>query len=684
MNLNPEQQEAVFHVEGPLLVLAGAGSGKTGIVTHRIAHLIRIGVPPAEILALTFTNRAAEEMRHRIRQLTNQSILACTFHSLGARILRESIHHLGYKNDFSIYDENDSESLLSTCLDSLGYKVEKGTIRSLHNAISEAKNNLLAPNEVQYGPQDALFKEIYPAYQQKLQEYNALDFDDLLYLVIRLFQNHPDVLSFYQKRFSFVLVDEYQDTNNAQYILVKSLTALHRNLCVVGDPDQSIYSWRGANIQNILHFKDDYPDVTIIKLEQNYRSTETILKAANALIHHNTQRYEKNLWSTLGEGEKIRLFFARNELEEAEFVISEILKRKIPLEDTVIFYRTNAQSRVLEDSLIKKKLPYVIIGGLSFYQRREIKDIIALLRLVISGTDFLSFSRVINLPKRGFGDVSLQKLREAAERRHIPIIDLCYELTQGAQDVKLSKRQFDGLIEFIGLVYRLRQSSGPLKEQIIDAIELSRYLDYLKEDPETFHERKENLDELIAKAAEWGEDATLPSFLEELSLKSNVDELGNSFNSIKLMTFHNGKGLEFPLVFMVGMEEDLFPHVNSIDSIEGLEEERRLCYVGMTRAKKHLYLTSSTYRTIWGTPRVMRPSRFLGEIPPEYIEPLNNTTEQSNGDLEEGSSVFHKTFGTGVVQRVYNTSLGITYDVYFYEDETTRSLAAKYAKLITN
>lgn len=691
--LNDAQLEAVHHIEGPLLVLAGAGSGKTRIVTMRIAHLIEIGVPAAEILALTFTNKAAEEMKHRIRSLTNQAVLASTFHSLCARILRESIGALEYRTDFTIYDEKDSEHLLKSSLEMLGLKLEKSLLRSIRSAISQAKNDLLPPSEfaqIYNAPQDKILVDAYIAYQQKLKEYNALDFDDLLFLTAQLFQKHPEVLSLYQKRWSFVLIDEYQDTNAAQYTLTKLLTETHNNVCAVGDPDQSIYSWRGANINNILNFEKDFPGAKIIKLEQNYRSTSNILNAANFLIQNNAQRYEKKLWSALGEGEKVQVYFAGSDREEAQFVLDTLLKHlgELSLNDAVIFYRTNAQSRIYEDLFLKNNIPYVIVGGISFYQRREIKDILAILRLVVSRSDFLSFMRAINLPKRGFGSTTLSKLQQIAEDEEKPILTLCEELLTSHPAMKLSKKQKEGLYEFVHGIEILRgmaQSGSPLDSLVIEAVERMRYLDYLREDPDTYDDRKENVDELIAKAAEWGEGAHLQDFLEELSLKSSADDASMSQESVKLMTLHNGKGLEFELTFMVGMEEELFPHMNSKDSFEGLEEERRLCYVGMTRAKKYLYMTGSTYRVLWGSPKIMSPSRFIDELPDEYVTFLNKQTPEpisTDSQFHIGMAVFHKSFGTGVIRKSYSTSMGPTYDVFFHDDNTTRSLVAKYAKLV--
>ncbi len=695
-SLNSEQQKAALHVDGPMLVLAGAGSGKTRIVTYRIVHLLDIGVPAAEILAVTFTNKAADEMKHRIHELAHVHVLTCTFHSLCARILRESISFLGYNKDFIILDEEDSEKALKECIATLGIEDDKTLLKNTKSQISSAKNQLISPENLPL--EGGQFAEVYKLYQAKLKQYNALDFDDLLFLTVKLFQNHPEVLAMYQKRWSFILIDEYQDTNHAQYLLTKLLAERHKNVFAVGDPDQSIYSWRGANIQNILHFEQDYPGAQVVRLEQNYRSYNTILEAANALIEHNQNRYEKNLWSNRGEGSKIRLMITENDRQEAEFVVRQIkaylAKHPISWKDCAIFYRTNFQSRSFEDVLLREKIPYTIVGGLSFYQRKEIKDILSLLRMILSDNDFLAFTRTINLPRRGMGQAALEKLKEAAIAHGHQLLPLCYQVTSRQIDIKLSKRQIDGLTEYIDCIQALREmhkASRPLDEIIRSALERSRYREYLKEDPETFEERLGNIEELIAKAAEWQEEAhyaDLSSFLEELSLKSSSEESSKTADSIRLMTLHNGKGLEFSLVFLVGMEEDLFPHIRIKESEGNLEEERRLCYVGITRAKDTLFLTASRYRFLWGSARSMRPSRFLKEIPLKYLEVLStglmedDSEEPSSDDtFQPGDAVFHKDFGSGIVHKTYQTSLGLTYDVFFPKASATRSLAAKYAKL---
>ncbi|MGL5626136.1 MAG: ATP-dependent helicase [Candidatus Rhabdochlamydia sp.] len=695
--LNSQQRIAATHIEGPLLVLAGAGSGKTRVVTCRIAHLLKIGVPPSEILAVTFTNKAANEMRQRIFQLTQEVILTCTFHSLCARILRESITHLNYKKDFTIYDEEDSEKVIRECLKSLGLKEEKATLKTLKMQISQAKNALTQPEHIPLDEKP--LHQVYGMYQQKLKEYNALDFDDLLYLTVCLLKSNKPVLDIYQKRWSFILIDEYQDTNMAQYTLIRLLAAYHNNVFAVGDPDQSIYSWRGANVHNILNFEKDFSEAKVIALEENYRSHSLILKAANSLIQHNQGRFSKNLWSKRTEGEKITLYLADTEYDEARFVISQINKlhtdQKISLNECAIFFRTHSQSRLFEDHLLKENIPYVIVGGLSFYQRREIKDVIAWLRMILASTDFIAFSRTINLPKRGLGDATLQKIREALEKHKIDILTCVQGILNHQITCKLSAKQLQGLKEYTDLILTLQKSalqSTKLSSLIEQTIDQSHYLEYLREDPDSYQDRRGNIEELITKATEWQEEnptASLAQFLEELTLKSS-SEKPEEHDRLRLMTLHNGKGLEFSSVFMVGLEEELLPHLNAIDSPDALEEERRLCYVGMTRAKDLLFLTAARQRHLWGMAKIMRPSRFLSEIPSAFIQmpskrPVeSDSSQQERGgkDFQEGDRVFHKDFGLGIIHKQYTTSLGMTYDVFFPQSNALRSLVAKYAKLL--
>jgi DNA helicase-2/ATP-dependent DNA helicase PcrA len=502
-----------------------------------------------------------------------------------------------------------------------------------------------------------------------------------------LLKEHAEAREIYQTRWQFVLIDEYQDTNHTQYSLAKILVEKHGNIFAVGDPDQSIYSWRGARYENILNFERDFPGAKVVVLDQNYRSTNNILQASNALITHNPNRYEKKLWSASGDGEKIGVYVAQNEKQEAEFVANRIAKLHaeddLSLNDVAIFYRTNAQSRTFEDALLRRRLDYAIVGGISFYARREIKDILAYLRLLISDADLISFLRTINIPKRGMGPSALEKIVQGVTEKKLPVLSFCQEY---GDTLKLSAKQQTGLSSYLRLIFTLRDKVGSIKlhELISEVIFESHYLDYLKEDPESEQDRKENIDELIGKAAEWEEereDPTLQAFLEELTLRSNTEEKAH-LPTVKLMTLHNSKGLEFNTVFLVGMEEDLCPHINSKDDEDAIEEERRLCYVGITRAKRRLCLTAATFRFMWGTLRAMRPSRFLKEIPSQYLQNLSpGQSSSTEGSFAVGDKVYHQQFGPGVVQKAYSSSFGLTYDVYFPSAATTRTLAAKFAKL---
>lgn len=632
--LNPQQTLAVEHMDGPLLVLAGAGSGKTRIVTARIVNLLQMGVPVHQILAVTFTNKAAGEMKERVREMTYKTPLICTFHSLGVRILRRCADHLGYGRDFTIYDEDDAHKLIKICMNEAGIKDREIQPKYFKQMISQAKNQLISPENVDdkelTSKKELLFPGIYDSYQKKLGEYNAFDFDDLLFLTVRLFRECPDVLEHYQKLWNYLLIDEYQDTNAAQYTIAQLLVEKSENIFIVGDPDQSIYSWRGADINNILSFEKDYPQAKIIRLEQNYRSRANILKAANELIRFNDNRYDKELWSDLGEGEKIVVYRAESDRDEANFVVEKICKHErngVAYSEVVIFYRTNAQSRVFEDALLARRIPYVIVGGISFYQRREIKDLLAFLRMVQTGADFVSFVRTINLPKRGLGLTTINKMRIEAEKRDLEIFDFCEALIESGGclgGLKLSSKQKAGLSEYLRVLCHLRKvaKEDSLSALVMAVLRETGYLDYLREDKETFEDRRANLDELVAKAIDWEESCEggeLCNFLEELSLKTTLDEANAEKDRVSLMTVHNGKGLEFDVTFLVGMEEDLFPHANSRGNYCAVEEERRLCYVGMTRAKEFLYLTSARMRYLWQEQRVMRQSRFLSEIPEEYL-----------------------------------------------------------------
>lgn len=718
-DFNPAQWEAVTTLEGAVLVLAGAGSGKTRVVTARIVHLIENGIPPSRILGVTFTNKAAGEMRERVQKLTQHHVLICTFHSLGVRVLRECIYALGYQCDFTIYDEEDVEKLLKVCLVELNLKDRKMDAKPFRHLISQAKNALVGPDQLSHVDLitdiEQAFPQVYALYQRKLQEYQAVDFDDLLFLTVKLWREHPNLLTRHQERWAFVLIDEYQDTNAAQYAMTRLLVEKHRNLFVVGDPDQSIYSWRGANIYNILNFERDYPGAKVVQLEQNYRSCMNILNVANTLISHNSGRYEKKLWSQLGTGEKIKLFAGEDERAEADFVATQIeyhRTQKLPLNEMVVFYRTNAQSRVFEDSLLYRGIPYIIVGGVSFYQRREIKDILAFLRISQSKADYISFARTINLPKRGLGEATVEKMRHHANQESMTILGYCEALLKELPlktILRLTSKQKESLAEYLQIIHELclLSKQGSIRDLVLAAIERTRYMEYLLEDKETYGDRRENLDELIAKAVDWelsAPDPSLEAFLEELSLKSSIDETDKVQDRLNLMTIHNGKGLEFTATFLVGLEEDLFPHVNSKNSQEELEEERRLCYVGVTRAKEYLYLSYCHTRYLWGTLRSQKPSRFLKEMPKEYIEKFTlaksdwkypfggisqrehlpyaeKTMPQKRDVFAPGDRIFHKDFGIGQIQETYEGSMGLTYKISFDKDHSLKTLVAKYAIL---
>lgn len=716
--LNSEQQIAIHHLEGPLLILAGAGSGKTHVVTSRIIHLIEQGVPSDAILGVTFTNKAAAEMKERVRRRTHHHVQISTFHSLGARLLREFIDVLGYRRDFVIYDVEDAEHVLKSCLHGLEVKDEKAAAKTFKSMISRAKNDLLGPGDIVETPTDSkierYFPSVYALYQEKLKECHAVDFDDLLFLPVKILKEYEKVRTECRRRWSFLLIDEFQDTNEAQYQLIKILLGETQNLCVVGDPDQSIYSWRGANINNILHFTRDFPNTKVIKLEQNYRSTNTILQASNALIDRNLNRPKKSLWSELGEGQKIQSYHSQSEKQEVQYVVKEIKKHHeeggIPLHQQVIFYRTNFQSRAFEDELLRQHIPYVIIGGMSFYQRREIKDVLAFLRMAHSNSDLISFVRSVNLPKRGIGDKTIQKIQQAASQAHTPLYTYLHSFVHDQIEnptLSLSKAQKETVKSYVLIIQELKEIAkrGMLQELVKAAVERTGYIGVLALDPESYEDRKANVEELVSKAAEWEsgrQGVSLETFLEELSLKSNMEEVDDSTDRLNLMTLHNGKGLEFEVVYLVGMEEGLFPHISSQDSLEELEEERRLCYVGMTRAKRQLYVTMAKYRFLWGTGRSMYPSRFLREIPQEYVRTVQSGNKWSDTSIVDddfkdevtefhepieseplmiGDVIFHKQFGVGTIKGSYQGSLGLTYEIFFTKDNATKSLVAKYAQL---
>lgn len=698
--LNQEQQQAVQHHDGPLLVLAGAGSGKTRVVTERIVRLIESGVCPSKILGVTFTNKAAGEMNERVQQATDCQVLISTFHSLGARILRESIGALGYRPSFQIYDEEDSSKLLMECLKQLDFADSKVHLKNFRWMISQTKNDGSPPKDAH-----KRFPEVYEMYQSKLKACNAVDFDDLLYLPLKLFATDEGALEYYQNRWSYLLIDEYQDTNHTQNAIVQKLGAKHGNIFAVGDPDQSIYSWRGAQIENILQFEQAFPGAEVVRLEQNYRSTQTILDAANTVIRHNALRYDKNLFSNRPGGEKITVHSAHSERDEARVVIQEILRlheeEGLPLSQIVVFYRTNGQSRVFEDQLLMRRIPYTIFGGLSFYQRKEIKDVIAFLRMIEDTSDYIAFLRSIHLPKRGLGDTTLEKLRRLADDLDISVFTLLERITNEQIDtpLRLTARQKKGIGEYVDLINNLRSFSmnNPLMETVKQVIEETGYIQILAKDKQTFDDKKGNVSQLINKAAEWQShypEQPLQQFLEDLSLKSGTTQEEDE-ERISLMTIHNGKGLEFDAAFLCGMEEDLFPHVNAKKEPAQVEEERRLFYVGITRARKHLFITRARTRFLWGQSRPAVASRFLKELPKQCVQKSRTSLDQwdeeqsfrdepveSEGStFAPGATVFHPRFGVGKVQDVGETSMGTTYTIFFTKDGESRRIVAKLAQL---
>jgi DNA helicase-2/ATP-dependent DNA helicase PcrA len=631
--LNDAQRRAVLATEGPTLIVAGAGSGKTRVLTYRIAHLIRDrGVHPGSILAITFTNKAAREMQDRLRGLVGgvvKGMWVSTFHSACVRILRRSGSALGYKSTFSIYDESDAERLMASVCRDLDFDPKRLSARSMRHAVSAAKDVLLTPDR--YADRavtwfDKKVAQAYEVYQRRLRESNALDFDDLIMQTVRLLAEHEDVRAEYQERFRYVLVDEFQDTNVAQYELLKHLTAKHRNLAVVGDGDQSIYAFRGATVRNILDFEADYPDATVILLEQNYRSTQTILSAANSVIANNLERKPKSLWTVLGQGHPIIRYQADNEHDEAAFVAEEVerLRRQgYTYGQMVVFYRTNAQSRVLEEVFIKAGLPYKVVGGVKFYDRREVKDLLAYIKAVVNPLDTVSLRRVLNVPRRGIGDTSERALERFADEVGIPFGEA---LRRAGEIPGLGARQARGVADFIAVLDELRQGMEEGRSPSVlveEAWTLSGLMRELGADNSIEGQgRVENVRELQSVAEEFelrDPEGGLAGFLESIALVSDADEVETASSSITLMTLHTAKGLEYPVVFIAGLEENVFPHIRSIGEPRDLEEERRLAYVGITRARERLYLTNAATRTLFGSTSYNLPSRFLKEVPEELV-----------------------------------------------------------------
>ncbi len=634
--LNPQQAEAVINTEGPMLIMAGAGSGKTKVLTCRVANLLQKGVRPYRILAITFTNKAAAEMRERVNNMSGpaaKDVWLFTFHAFCARFLRMEIDKLpGYGGNFAIYDTADSQNLIKQILKEMNLDDKRFQPSGILSRISNAKNAL--QDAAAFARQAGDFYEqkvadIYSRYEQKLQLNNALDFDDLLMLSIKLLQENKEVREKYQDRFDYLLVDEYQDTNHAQYLLTKFLAAKHRNICVVGDADQSIYGWRGADIQNILDFEKDYPDAKVIKLEQNYRSTQIILDAANAVIENNTGRKPKNLWTENKSGADIIYFQAVDERDEARFVIEQLqnLQRteNKKLGDMAILYRTNTQSRIFEEMLIKSGISYNMVGGLKFYERKEIKDIIAYLRVIFNPADSLSLLRIINVPKRGIGDASLAKIQAYAAANNVSLFET---VSNAAAIDGLSSRFVSKLDDLAGIIFELMNlaSEAPVEDLIDRVLRDTGYLEELENErtPQA-QSRIDNLHELISVAQEFAaseEENNLENFLAHVALVSDIDDTELGEDAITLMTLHSSKGLEFPVVFLVGMEEGLFPHARTLMDETEIEEERRLCYVGITRAKEKLFLSSTKMRTIYGNTVTYPPSRFLQEIPTRLVKTI--------------------------------------------------------------
>lgn len=690
-NLNIEQHTAVNQKEGPILILAGAGSGKTRVITYRIAKLIDDGVSPYEILALTFTNKASLEMKERLESILQMPVSGLwigTFHSMCLRILRSHIEKLGYSNSFVIYDSYDQKILLKDIMGSLNISDEEFKPAYFSAAISSAKDSLITPDKFERERANdikgRIVSKVYSAYQQRLKANNALDFDDIILKSIELLTKHAEVRGFYEEKFKYVMVDEYQDSNHAQYTLIKLLTGKYKNICVVGDDDQSIYAWRGADIRNILDFEKDYPNAKVIKLEQNYRSTSNILNAANAVIANNSDRKDKALWTENDPGEKILINKSYSDNDEAYFVCNEIKKLMndgYTSSDFAVLYRTNAQSRIIEDVLVKKGIPYKIYGGLKFYDRKEIKDIVAYLRLIVNVDDNIAFKRIVNVPKRKIGLKTIEKLEELTD----PMAEGAFHGISKLGDSNMTDSVKIKLLGFRNLILELKQLSTTMsiKDFVSVVIDKTGYIAALKEEGgDENQSRIENIKEFVNVCAEYdliAEDPSLEEFITSISLTSDIDSMNNEEKSVSLITLHSAKGLEFPVVFMVGMEEGLFPSSRSYLDDTQLEEERRLCYVGITRAMKVLYLSFATERMIFGKTTRQMASRFLDEVPKEYVNSkvkegviaeavlktkstFNSLRDQAEllkksqnekkniqNDLLPGTKVKHKLFGTGTI-----------------------------------
>lgn len=662
--LNPPQRQAVETTEGPLLIMAGAGSGKTRVLTHRIAWLIaNRKAPPWAILAITFTNKAAREMQERVSKLVGpegRDIWVSTFHSMCVRILRKDIERIGFTSNFSILDSTDQLSVIRNCMKELNIDTKKFEPKAVQAIISASKNELITPGQYEQKVGDyfeGLVAKVYKMYQRRLRSNNSLDFDDLIMKTIELFKEVPEVLDFYQKKFKYIHVDEYQDTNRAQYMLCRMLADSHHRICVVGDSDQSIYRWRGADITNILNFEEDYPEAKTILLEQNYRSTANILNAANGVIALNSGRKPKKLWTDSEEGAKIKVYRADSEHDEGYFVTGEIsknVKQGQAYQNHAILYRTNAQSRVIEEILIKSDIPYQIVGGIKFYDRKEIKDLLAYLRLLSNPDDDISLTRIINVPKRGLGDTTVGKLAAAAGERGVSI----FRVLQTVDDLGFAGRTRNMLVEFYDMIEALHRmveflSVTELTEKIL---EMSQYrLELQNENTLESRSRLENIDEFLSVTMEFeknNEDKSLVSFLTDLALIADIDSVNDDeedrSDAVVLMTMHSAKGLEFPTVFIVGMEEGVFPHSRAFQDNDELEEERRLAYVGITRAEKQLFLSCARMRTLFGRTTANQPSRFIEEIPEELKEDTAKTQDRfQRGGSEVGGAYGGRGFSGG-------------------------------------
>ena len=717
--LNKEQQQAVQHTEGPLLILAGAGSGKTKVLTVRIAHLLAQGVNPYEILAITFTNKAAKEMKSRVEGLVGDvanRIWLSTFHSFCAKFLRfELDNFLGYNSNFTIYDTSDSQAVIKAALKALNLDDKYYPVGAMIAAISDAKNKLLFASDFRKQARDFYQQkvaDVYEYYERELRKNNALDFDDLLLVAVKLLQSNETVLDKYSKRFRYVMIDEYQDTNHAQYLLAKLLASHWKNIAVVGDADQSIYAWRGADIQNILDFEKDYPNCTSIKLEQNYRSTKIILDAANAVIENNEGRPKKNLWTDKTEGAKIQHFTAQSEHEEAAFIGDTIAKKHdihgVPYGDMAILYRTNAQSRVLEEALIKRALPYTMVGGTKFYDRKEIKDVLAYLRVLYNPFDDLSLLRIINVPKRSIGATTVSKLQDYARANGT---SLFMTLTQLHLVDTIKGKTKEKLEEFGILIFTLvAEMEDKTVLDILEAIlDRTGYLAQLEEstDPQD-QARAENIGELLSVAKDFQDTnptGTVEDFLEQVALVNDVDSFEQEESKVTLMTLHAAKGLEFPIVFLGGLEEGLFPHSRTLMNPEEIEEERRLAYVGITRAEKELYISNATTRTVFGRTSSYLPSRFIDEIPEELVDGLRAKRKVPDdikrhvpqhmsvtsrpvtkpivrneviADWKVGDTAIHSKWGNGKVINVAGEGAGMKLTIEF-PTQGVRVVMAKFA-----